>query len=141
MSGWLVRHYPESALTRRLTTVYSCYQNRNDLLAPLRARLPDNATNIGFIAGVNDSDYALWRPFGRRRVVDLWDATPQSPVSLPPDVEWIVVRRGAIWPRVSTVPLEEWAAQHGIEIVFSVPITAFASRTEETWYLLHIRKP
>jgi hypothetical protein len=140
MSGWLVRHYPESALTRRLTTVYSCYQNRNDLLAPLRARLPDNATNIGFIAGVNDSDYSLWRPFGQRQVVYLWNGTPQTSVLLPPDVGWIVVKR-AVWPKVSPVPLEEWAAQHGIEIVFSVPITAFASRTEETWYLLHIRKP
>ncbi len=140
MSGWLSRHYPDSSLTRRLTTVYSCYQNRNDLLAPLRARLPDSATNIGFIAGINDSDYSLWRPFGQRQVVYLWNGTPQTSVLLPPDVGWIVVKR-AVWPEVSPVPLEEWAAQHGIEIVFSVPITAFASRTEETWCLLHIRKP
>jgi hypothetical protein len=140
MSGWLVHHYPDSSLMRRLTTVYSCYQNRNDLLAPLRARLPDNATNIGFIAGINDSDYSLWRPFGQRQVVYLWNGTPQTPVLLPPDVGWIVVKR-AVWPEVSPVPLEEWAAQHEIEIVFSVQITAFASRTEETWCLLHIRKP
>ena len=73
-----------------MTTVYSCYQNRNDLLAPLRARLPDNATRIGFIAGDNDSDYSLWRPLGCRQVVCLWNGTPQTSILTPPDVEWIV---------------------------------------------------
>ena len=139
VSKWLVRHRPESALTRRLTTVYSCYQNRNDLLAPLRARLPDNATNIGFIAGVNDSDYSLWRPFGQRRVTCLRDDTRQLR-SLPADIEWLVVKR-TIWPEITDVPLEEWAVQHRIEIVYSVSIRSFASGGEETWCLLHIRKP
>jgi hypothetical protein len=136
---WLVRHRPESALTQRVKVVYSCYQNRNDLLAPLRNQLPDDVTKVGFIAGANDPSYALWRPLGRRRVVGLWDGTPQS-FLLPPDIEWIVVKR-AVWPGVSPVPLEEWAAQHGIEIVFSVSLQAFASKTEDTWCLLHVRKP
>jgi hypothetical protein len=139
VSGWLSRHHPDSSLTRRLTTVYSCYQNRNDLLAPLRARLPDNATNIGFIAGVNDSDYSLWWPFGQRRVTCLWADTHQPP-SLPADIEWLVVKR-TIWPEITDVPLEEWAVQHRMEIVYSVPIRSFASAGEETWCLLHIRKP
>jgi hypothetical protein len=137
---WLVRHKPESRLVQRMKTVYFCYGNRNDLLAPLRAHLPDEVTRVGFIAGDNDSDYALWKPLGHRQVVHLWDGTPQSPVSLPPDVEWIVVRRD-FWPEVSPVPFEDWAAQHGIEIVFSVPIQTFASGTKYTWCLLHVRKP
>jgi hypothetical protein len=139
MSAWLNRHYPDGLLTQRIATVYSCYQNRNDLLAPLRAGLPDNATNIGFIAGVNDSDYSLWRPFGQRRVTCLRDDTRQL-LSLPADIEWLVVKR-AIWPEITDVPLEEWAVQHRIEIVYSVPIRSFASKGEETWCLLHIRKP
>jgi hypothetical protein len=139
VSEWLVRHYPESALMQRMETVYSCYQHRNDLLAPLRVHLPDDVTKVGFIAGDNNTDYSLWRPFGHRQVVYLWNGTPQS-FLLPPDVEWIVVKQN-IWPKVSPVPLEEWAAQHGIEIAFSVPIQSFASGTEETWCLLHIRKP
>jgi hypothetical protein len=139
MSAWLNRHYPDGLLTQRIATVYSCYQNRNDLLAPLRAGLPDNATNIGYIAGVNDSDYSLWRPFGQRRVTCLRDDTHQLS-SLPADIEWLVVKR-TIWPEITDVPLEEWAVQHRIEIVYSVPIRSFASKGEETWCLLHIRKP
>jgi hypothetical protein len=140
ISGWLSRRHPDSSFARRLTTVYSCYRNRNDVLAPLRAGLPDNATTIGFIAGVNDSDYSLWRPFGQRQVVHLWNGTPQTPVRLPPAVEWIVVKR-VVWPDVSPVPLEEWAVQHRVEIVYSVPIRSFASAGEETWCLLHVRQP
>jgi hypothetical protein len=139
VSGWLSRNYPEGSFTRRLTTVYSCYQNRNDLLAPLRARLPDNVTNIGFIAGLNDSDYSLWRPFGQRRVTHLRDDTHQMP-ALPADIEWLVVKR-TIWPEITNVPLETWSGQHRIEIVYSVPIRSFASMGEDTWCLLHIQKP
>ena len=139
VSEWLLRHHPESALTQRLTTVYSCYQNRNDLLASLRAQLPEDAT-VGFIAGENDSCYSLWRPLGHRQVVCLWNGTPQTSIVLPPDVEWIVVKR-AIWPQITDVSLETWAARHRIEIVCSVPILTFASKGEETWCLLHIQKP
>jgi hypothetical protein len=137
---WLVRHHPESAFTRRVKIVYSCYQYRNDLLAPLRAQLPEDATKVGFIAGGNDTDYSLWRPFGHRQVVHLWNGTPQTNILLPPDVEWIVVSR-ASWPQITDVPLETWAARHRIEIVFSVSIQSFASLGEETWCLLHVRKP
>jgi hypothetical protein len=140
LSKWLVRHYPESALTQRVVMVYSCYQNRNDLLAPLRDQLPEDATKVGFIAGENDMDYSLWRPFGHRQVVHLWDGTPQTSILLPPDVEWVVVRRN-VWPQITDVPLEAWAAQHRIEIVSSVSIQSFASVGEETWCLLHVLKP
>jgi hypothetical protein len=136
---WLAGHHPKSAVTQRVKTVYSCYQNRNDLLAPLRIQLPDDVAKVGFIAGENDSDYSLWRPFGHRQVVALWDGTPQS-VILPPDVEWIVVRRD-IWPQIADVPLEVWAARHQIDIVSSVSIQSFASAGEETWCLLHVQKP
>ncbi len=140
LSKWLVRHHPESALTQRVVTVYSCYQNRNDLLAPLRDQLPEDAIKVGFVAGENDTDYSLWRPFGHRQVVHLWDGTPQTTVRLPPDVEWIVVRR-AFWPRITDMPLEAWAARHRIEIVSSASILSFASVREETWCLLHVPKP
>jgi hypothetical protein len=97
-------------------------------------------TKVGFIAGGNDPDYSLWRPFGHRQVVHLWNGTPQTSVLLPPDVEWIVVRR-VVWPEITDVPLEAWAARHRIEIVSSVSILSFASVGEETWSLLHVRKP
>ena len=54
--------YPGSKSLQRLATTYTAYAHRNDVLAPVRAALPDNAREIGFIAGSNDTDYSLWRP-------------------------------------------------------------------------------
>ena len=140
MIKWMLNHYPESALAKRMDKVYTCYQHRNDLLGPVRNRLPDDVTRVGFIAGENDTEYALWRPFGRRCVVNLWDGTHRADIALPPDIEWIVVQPD-IWPKASPVPFEAWVAQHGIEIVASIPIQTFASSREFTWCLLHVRKP
>jgi hypothetical protein len=139
VSGWLLQRSPESSLGKRLVTVYSSYRARNDLLAPLRARLPANATIIGFVAGSNDTDYSLWQPPGRRQVVYLRDGSGR-PVSIPPEAGWVVVKR-AVWPEVSDLSLEDWAAQHHAEIVASVPIVSVVGIGAETWCLLQVQHP
>lgn len=121
-----------------MATVYSCYANHNDLLAPLRAALPANAREVGFVAGIDDPDYSLWRPFGKRRVVYLRHC-PHEKLSLPGDIKWIVVKRN-VRADVSPLPLEEWAAQHRAEIVLSVPIMSKVSAGDETWCLLHLQR-
>jgi hypothetical protein len=138
ISGRLARQHPDSPALQRLAAVYSAYARRNDALAPLRDRLPGGARKVGFVADTDDSDYSLWRPFGRRIVVSLRDDNHPS-VNLPGDVEWIVVKR-RIWPEASNVPLEEWAAQHQAKIVLSVPIVTVVAWGEETWCLLHVEK-
>jgi hypothetical protein len=67
----LARAHPNNQNLQRLATTYAAYAHRNDILAPLRAGLPADAREIGFIAGSNDTDYSLWRPFGNRLVKDL----------------------------------------------------------------------
>jgi len=138
ISERLARQHPDSPALQRLAAVYSAYARRNDALAPLRDKLPDNARIIGFVADTDDSDYSLWRPFGWRRVVSLRDDNHPS-VNVPGDVEWIVVKR-RIWPETSNAPLEEWAAQHQAKIVLSVPIVTVVAWGEETWCLLHVEK-
>lgn len=138
ISERLARQHPDSPGLQRLAMVYSVYAHRNDALAPLRDRLPDSARTIGFVADTDDSDYSLWRPFGRRKVEYL-RADNHPSVQIPDDVEWIVVKR-RIWPEASSVPLEEWAAQHRAKIVLSVPIVTVVAWGEETWCLLQIEK-
>ena len=135
-SAWLARHYPDSEMARRLALVYSTYAQRNDFLAPLRAELPDDVRTIGFVAGLNDTDYSLWRPFFSRRVEYLRDGIHPA-LRLPGDVEWLVVKQ-AIWPEVSDRPLAEWAAQHRAKTVASVSIVKTVSEGQVTWTLLHI---
>jgi hypothetical protein len=140
VSEWLVRHYPDKPVAQRVAAVYFAYAHRNDALAPLRANLPAGVLKIGFFAGSNDADYSLWRPFGLRQVEYLQIAADQSIVSVPGDVEWIVVKRAA-WSEASNIPLETWAAQHRAKITFSIPITTLVSWGEQTWCVLHVEKP
>jgi hypothetical protein len=137
--GRLASHHPHSAGIQRFATVYSTYANRNDVLAPLRAAIPADVTKIGFVAGSNDTDYSLWRPFGQRQVVELTSDRGQS-VNVPDDFKWIVIKNDA-WADFSNVPLQEWAAQHHAQIVVSVPLVVLVSWGPQTWCLLHIENP
>ena len=139
VSEWLLRHHPAKSTEQRLTAVYSAYAHRNDALAPLRAALPDDAVRIGFFGGGNDTDYSLWRPFGFRQVEYLRIDADQS-VSVPAEVEWIVVKRAA-WAEETNMPLETWAAQQHAKIILSVPIVTLVSWGEQTWCVLHVEKP
>jgi hypothetical protein len=139
VSEWLVRHYPDKPVAQRTAAVYFAYAHRNDALAPLRASLPNGVLKIGFLAGSNDTDYSLWRPFGLRQVEYLQIAANQS-LQIPDGVEWITVKRAA-WSEANNMPLETWAAQHHAKITLSVPIVTLASWGEQTWCVLHIEKP
>jgi len=138
LSGQFAQRHPSSALAQRLASVYSAYAQRNDALAPLREHLPDNAKEIGFVAGSDDTDYSLWRPFGKRQVVYLQNEIKNS-APIPDNIEWIVVKRRS-WPELSNLTLENWAAQHHAQIVLSVPIVTIIAWGPETWCLLRIQR-
>lgn len=135
----LARQHPDNATLQRAATVYSVYAHRNDVLAPVRDRLPDEARVIGFLASSNDTDYSLWWPLGRRQVVWLRDGF-HSGIQLPPDLQWLVIKRN-IWPEVCDQPLEAWAAAHSAKIVAEVPVTTLVSWGAETWCILQIERP
>ncbi|HEU6449062.1 MAG TPA: hypothetical protein VFV23_11550 [Verrucomicrobiae bacterium] len=133
-SHWLLQHYPRNAAAKRFAGVYLAYAHRNDALAPLRAAVSDNAEKIGFIAGGNDTDYSLWRPFGKRQVVPLQKNSDGS-LDVPNDVHWIIVKQ-KMWPNVNGESLEKWSADHHWEIVKSVSIVTLVSWGEEDWSVL-----
>lgn len=132
--AWL-RHQPDSRLAQRVVAVYTGYANRNDPLAPLREYLPPTARKVGLVAGGNDMEYSLWRPFGARQVICLRRDQGRSGILLPDDVEWLVVRK-AVWADVSDLSLEAWAGQHHARVVATVPIVTIVKRGPEDWCLL-----
>ncbi len=136
--GELARQHPDSTTVHRLTSVYSTYASRNDSLAPVRAGLPDDAADIGFLADSNDTEYSLWRPFGRRRVVWLQDDVHPG-FQIPHGVEWLVIK-AVIWPKVSDQSLADWAAEHQAKIVATTSITTLVSLGAETWEIVHLEK-
>jgi hypothetical protein len=137
ITAQLARAHPDNQNLQRLATTYTAYAHRNDILAPLRAGLPADAREIGFIAGSNDTSYSLWRPFGQHQVVDL--RTDIRRFLAQPNVEWVVVKAD-IWPEISSVPLEQWAQEHHAQIMLNMPIVQLVSAGPETWCVLHIPK-
>ncbi len=134
----LARTHPNSQNLQRLATTYAAYAHRNDILAPLRSALPDDAREIGFIAGKNDTSYSLWHPFGQRLVKDL---RPDIGHFLQhPSVEWVVVKED-IWPEISPIPFEKWAQGHSAKIVLTQSIIELVSAGPQKWSLLHIENP
>jgi len=138
ISNQLALAHPGNKTLQRLASTYATYARRNDVLEPIRSVLPDSAREIGFLAGSNDADYSLWRPFGKRRVI-----YPRHDIRAflqNPDLEWVVVKQD-IWPEVSPVALETWAAAHHATIVATRPIVELVSWGPENWCVLHFEKP
>jgi hypothetical protein len=131
----LVAKHPHQHVFQRMADTYSAYAHRNDLLAPLRAVLPDDARRIGLVAGENDTDYSLWRPFGHRQVLYL-NADPQPFLAHPESVDWLVVK-AVYWPDFCKAPLEEWAKTNHFQVVLSTNLVELVSWGGEDWILLH----
>lgn len=134
----LAQTYPENKMFQRLATTCDTYARRNDVLAPIRSALPDQAVEIGFIAGEDDSEYALWRPFGRRRVRDL-RSDPNRFLQHPDEIEWVAVNKSC-WPEICPVPLPDWVLAHHAKIICNRTIMERVSTGDENWCLLHIEK-
>jgi hypothetical protein len=130
--------HPGSKILQRLATTYSAYAHRNDILAPVRAALPADAREIGFIAGANDADYSLWRPFGRHRVEYL--RADLKPFLENRGPEWVVVKEN-VWPEISPLSLADWAAAQHAQIVATIPIVELVTWGPENWCVLHFEKP
>jgi hypothetical protein len=135
LSEKLAAAQPQNPTLQRLATTYATYAHRNDLLAPLRAKLPPEVQVIGFIAGSNDTDYSLWPPLGRRQV-KYPRADPGDFLQHPEATGWVVIKEN-VWPELSPVPLATWVAAHHGTIVFTLPITELVSWGPENWCLVH----
>jgi hypothetical protein len=139
VTGRLAGAHPHNHLLQRLADAYAGYARRNDFLAPIRDQLPKDVREIGFIAGSNDSDYSLWRPFGSRQVIYPRSDTTNF-LAHPDTVEWVVVKENR-WAEVSPEPLAAWAAENHADIVASLPLVELISWGPEKWSLLHFTPP
>ena len=92
-------------------------------------------TEVGFLAGSNDTDYSLWRPFGKHRVVYLnpkGEGLPEGPVT----VEWAVIKQSAR-TEYTRAQLESWLEKNHGKIVASESIVTLVAWGGEDWLLVH----
>jgi hypothetical protein len=128
--GWFSNKLPGHPLITRAQSVYEIYGHRNDLFAGLRAHIPNSVSTIGVIEDWSDLETSLWRPFGRRFVVDLVDWEGGKP----PNLEWVVVKNGIVANRFRT--FEQWMRGAGGTLVSSQLITSIVHGGPERWSLL-----
>jgi hypothetical protein len=131
----LQSRWPESEQLWRAGEVYAVYRERNDLLQPLRERLPPDAARIGIIADDNDLDYGLWRPFGARTLSYLigtrgWEQESRG-------FTWIVGKTSLLVPRYGG-SLDELRQISGAQIVATQRITSRVSRGPEEWFVMKL---
>jgi hypothetical protein len=130
---FLESRMPGNAQVARAREVFAVYATRNDALAPLRRHLPQSAVVIGYIGGLDDTEYALWRPFGARRVVHLFDGKRIEARQRPP-MEWVVVKE-EVWREFAGVPFEQWLVANGGERVAEETIVSKVSAGPERWWV------
>jgi hypothetical protein len=131
----LQSRWPDNVQLARAREVYTVYRERNDLLHELRECLPADATRIGVVADDNDSDYALWRPFGVRTVRYLvgaqrWEQETQS-------FTWIVGKVSLLNPRYGG-SLEQLRRSSAGQIIQAKLITSKVSRGPEEWFVMRL---
>jgi hypothetical protein len=128
--------WPSNTQLSRAAQVYSIYRQRDDLLGPLRDCLPANVKLVGLISGENDSDVALWRPFGTdRRVVYLvgaksWQDETQG-------LTWIVGKTRLVPERYRS-SIEQVLIRSGGELVAKKVITSTLTQGPEEWFVLRL---
>jgi hypothetical protein len=125
-------------LLARARKVYAVYGNRADGFAPVRARLPEDASVLGMIT-FDDPETSLWRPFGTRRIVHV---LPQdSPETLGTGkVEYVLVNLDVFKERFN-MPFETWTALMRGQLLWQMPVTLRASRPPANWCLVRVPPP
>jgi hypothetical protein len=120
-----------------VAAVYSGYAQRNDALAPIRDGLPPEVRTVGLIASGNDAEYSLWRPFGRRRVIDLWVGSKQ-PEKLPENLQWLVIKERT-WRETMDVPLPDWLEKNHATVVRTARVVMLVNWGPENWLLVRLK--
>ncbi len=132
----LAAQHPQSANFSRALNVYTTYSLRSDPLVGVRNLLPPDATNLGFVAGPDDMDVSLWRPFGGRTVQHFFATEP--PKDIGQQVPYAVVAGYNL--TLKNIQLTNWLAQSGGKIIATTNATLKLNEGAQPWYIVKFEK-
>jgi hypothetical protein len=126
----------------QLAAKYHFWDCLHDNLAPLREQIPSDVTRLGYAAGFRDTSYGLWKPLGRRVVVELQKPAAADAPLVPVDLKYVVATERGLLARYH-LDLKSWLAAVGGTVVFEYPLDqrliAQAPPKYETWYLVKLK--
>ena len=135
-----VAHQPA---LEKVAEQYRFWDGLRDDLAPLRNRLPADATRLGYAAGFRDTPYGLFQPLGGRSIVEL--GLPPGSGRLPAaDLKYAVVTERGLSER-GGFGLADWLRRAGGTVIFEYPrnvmLDAHSPPKYESWYLVKLNHP
>lgn len=139
-SSALRAYAPSNHFAERMSAVYSLYRNRADALAPARLLLPPETQVIGFIQSGGDPEIALWKPLGRRRVMDIIGPDMSNRPKLDQmGIQAIVARRTLVEKQCGT--LESWLAVIDGHLIATVKLILTVAEGEQEWCIVKLHPP
>jgi hypothetical protein len=130
---WLVIKFGEKLAIQRAATVYSVYRTRADGLAPLLRYVPSNANEIGFIGEDDDPETSLWRPFGKRVVIDVLPENLDD--SLHGRISFMVASPQAV-ERFFGRSFADWLKMAHLHVIAAEEWQSKASQPPRKWFVL-----
>jgi hypothetical protein len=131
----LAAQHPGQTSIVRALKVYTIYAQRSDALAGVRALIPPGVKTVGFIAGADDADISLWRPFGERSVQHFF--LTDSPGEIRRHVEYVVI--GGFNLKMQRGTIEDWLQKSGAELVGETNATLKVTEGAQPWYLARFK--
>jgi hypothetical protein len=131
----LSAQHPDSHLIARGLKVYTTYAQRSDPLAAVRELLPRDIKTVGFIAGPDDMDISLWRPFGSRTVKHFfWNDPPEQIHS---QIQFAVVAGANLNSHNATI--DDWLQKTGADLVASTNATLKVGEGPQPWFVVRFK--
>jgi hypothetical protein len=124
-----------SSLSARARTVYSVYQSRHDVFAPVFAVLPADLKVLGLVA-YDDPEASLWRPFGSRRIEHVCPG--DTAVDLKARGVDYVLLQEETFVALFDCPLAVWQQRMNAEVVGKVTLSLRASAGPLEWTILRL---
>ncbi|HUE37487.1 MAG TPA: hypothetical protein VMO20_08865, partial [Candidatus Acidoferrum sp.] len=132
----LAARHPNNHPIARAHEVYAVYAKRSDPLANVRALLPPDAKDIGFIGAEDDCDISFWLPLGSRRVVHFLLQDPPERFR-DEGVQYVVV--GGLNLQLRHVTLDDWLKQTGGQVVASTNGILKVAEGPQPWYIVRVK--
>ena len=112
----------------RIRLVYQVYESRNDPFHSLRKHIPENVKIIGFVNNGDDNETSLWRPYGHRQVLSVFEETA-NPRFFPETAAWVARRHIADALIQDSIWAKAWREAG------TFPVSMKASAGPEEWVL------
>ncbi len=140
VSSALHAYAPSNRLAERISAVYSLYRNRADALAPARLLLPPETRIIGFIQSGGDPDISLWKPLGRRRVVDIVGSDMlHRPALDQMGIQTIVARHTLVTRQCDSI--ESWLSAIDGRLIATVDLVLTVAEGKQKWCIVKLNPP